>query len=124
MDSLSYIVWWFVFTTLLGLGNTVGYHRLLTHRSFKAALPLRWFLVLLGAMHSGSPVFWAGLHRFHHARSDTEEDPHTPMNGFWRGHTGWLINSHHPLPCAVFAFSGFGDVLGDVFTDLPVTLLS
>jgi fatty-acid desaturase len=99
---------WFVVTSIVGLGNTVGYHRLLTHRAFTAVRPVRWFLTLLGATHSGSPMFWVGLHRYHHARSDTEDDPHTPMNGFWRGHTGWLIGMAHPLPCALFALSGFG----------------
>ena len=44
---------------LMGLGNTVGYHRLLTHRSFKARAPLRWVLTLLGALHSGSPTMLA-----------------------------------------------------------------
>ena len=105
------IVSWLVFATLLGLGNTVGYHRLLTHRSFKATGWVRATFTLLGAAHSGSPVLWVGLHRYHHARSDTEDDPHSPKDGFWAGHTGWLINAKHPLPCILFALSGFGQQL-------------
>jgi len=112
------ILWWLFGTTLLGLGNTVGYHRLITHRAFKAKRPVRWLLTLLGALHSGSPMLWVGLHRYHHARSDTDEDPHTPKDGFWRGHTGWLIGAHHPIPCALFALSGFGQQVLIVIHDL------
>jgi len=108
MSPYEAIAAWFVFTALLGLGNTVGCHRLLTHRSFKTGRVVRWFWTALGALHSGSPMFWVGLHRFHHARSDTDEDPHSPANGFWLGHTGWLIGSAKPIPCMLFALSGFG----------------
>ena len=108
MEVLYVMAGWMLFTTLLGLGNTVGYHRMLTHRSFVAVPAVRNILILLGAMHSGSPLFWVGLHRFHHARSDTDDDPHTPKDGFWHGHTGWIINSHNPAACGAFALSGFG----------------
>lgn len=118
MTLLEAIGLWLLCTTLLGLGNTVGYHRLLTHRAFVASPPLRWAFTLLGAMHSGSPMFWVGLHRFHHARSDTDEDPHTPKDGFWQGHTGWIIGTGHPLPCILFALSGFGQQVMIVAHDL------
>ena len=108
MFDLTTIGLWLAFTTLLGLGNTVGYHRLLTHRSFQTGRFVRWFWTALGALHSGSPIFWVGLHRFHHARSDTEEDPHSPVEGFWQGHTGWMLGTAHPIPCMLFAASGFG----------------
>jgi fatty-acid desaturase len=118
MEWIPHILLWLACTTVLGLGNTVGYHRMLTHRAFFAVSPVRTVLILLGATHSGSPVFWAGLHRFHHARSDTDEDPHSPLNGFWRGHTGWLIGRHHPLPCILFALSGFGQQAMILWHDL------
>ncbi len=102
---------WLVAVNLMGLGNTVGYHRLLTHRAFKAKAPLRTVLTLLGAMHSGSPMMWVGLHRLHHTKSDAEEDPHTPSQGFWFAHSGWLIGSKHWLPSLLFAISGFGQQL-------------
>ena len=108
MSLLESSLIWLGCTTLLGLGNTVGYHRLLTHRAFKATPPVRWLFTILGALHSGSPMLWVGLHRFHHARSDTDEDPHSPKEGFWLGHTGWLIGTARPLPCILFALSGFG----------------
>ena len=99
---------WLLAANLLGLGNTVGYHRLLTHRAFKAAAPVRVAFTLLGAMHSGSPMMWVGLHRLHHTKSDAPEDPHTPTKGFWAGHSGWLIGTTRPLPAILFALSGFG----------------
>jgi fatty-acid desaturase len=98
----------FVATTLLGLGNTVGYHRLLTHRSFGVPGFVRDGLTLLGATHSGSPLLWVGLHRLHHAKSDGPLDPHTPTKGFWYGHCGWILGLSHPVPCWLFAMSGFG----------------
>ncbi|MFK7931012.1 MAG: fatty acid desaturase [Myxococcota bacterium] len=99
---------WLVASTLLGLGNTVGYHRLLTHRSFETHWLVRAVWTLLGAMHSGSPLVWVGLHRLHHARSDGEGDPHSPRDGLWHAHCGWLFGSKNPVLCALFAASGFG----------------
>jgi len=98
----------FVATTLFGLGNTVGYHRLLTHRSFVVPWWVRDFWTLLGATHSGSPLMWVGLHRLHHAKSDGPEDPHTPTNGFWHAHCGWILGLYHPVPSILFALTGFG----------------
>jgi fatty-acid desaturase len=95
---------------LFGLGNTVGYHRLLTHRAFRAPPAVRAVLAVLGAMHAGPPLLWVGLHRLHHLRSDTPEDPHSPRErGFWYGHTGWLLGGRGGRVAAVaLALSGFG----------------
>jgi stearoyl-CoA desaturase (delta-9 desaturase) len=99
---------------LLGFGNTVGYHRLLTHRAFRTAPGVRATFAFLGALHAGPPLLWVGLHRLHHLRSDGPEDPHSPrVRGFWYGHSGWLLG---PLGrgrggavfAALFAASGFG----------------
>lgn len=104
---------------VLGLGNTVGYHRLLTHRAFKATPATRAALTLLGALHGGSPVFWVGLHRLHHARSDAEGDPHSPRHGgLWWAHAGWLVGSRNPVVVLLFALSGFGQQLMVVGHDL------
>lgn len=102
------IVLFFVATTLFGLGNTVGYHRLLTHRGFVVPWWVRDFWTLLGATHSGSPLMWVGLHRLHHAKSDGEEDPHSPIRGFWYAHCGWILGIKNPLACGLFALSGLG----------------
>ncbi len=108
----------FVLGNLMGLGNTVGYHRLLTHRSFKTVAPVRWFFTLLGASFSGSPVLWVGIHRLHHAKSDGPGDPHSPIDGVWWSHTGWLINSKNPVLCFLYAASGFGQQVTIVWHDL------
>lgn len=100
-----------------GLGNTVAYHRLLTHRSFRTGPWVRGFFTLLGAVYSGSPLFWVGLHRLHHAASDTPEDSHSPRKGFWWAHAGWLIGQSSPGPAALFALSGFGQQAAIVVHD-------
>jgi stearoyl-CoA desaturase (Delta-9 desaturase) len=86
-----------------GLGITVGFHRLLTHRSFKTARWLRGLLAIFGTMAIEGPVIdWVTYHRQHHAYSDRPGDPHSPHVGHgegWRGalaglahaHLGWLF---------------------------------
>jgi stearoyl-CoA desaturase (delta-9 desaturase) len=87
-----------------GLGITVGFHRLLTHRSFKTSPWLRGVLAVLGTMAVEGPVIsWVADHRKHHAYSDRFGDPHSPHvdhGGGWRGalrglahaHVGWLFD--------------------------------
>ncbi len=75
--DLGILVGMFVAT---GLGVTVGYHRLFTHRSFETSKPVRYALALLGCMNAeGAPVVWAAQHRQHHAFSDQPGDPHSPF---------------------------------------------
>ena len=88
----------------IGLGVTVGFHRLLTHRSFKTSAPVRGLLGVMGTMAVEGPVIsWVADHRKHHAYSDRLGDPHSPHvdhGGGWRGslrglahaHVGWLFN--------------------------------
>ncbi len=95
-------------SVVFGLANTVGYHRLLTHRAFKTRAWLRGTMTFLSAQYSGSPMTWVGLHRVHHTVSDTAGDPHTPTKGFWHAHAGWLIGTRSPTLCFLFALSGFG----------------
>ncbi len=119
MISLGWVSAWIVVAGLLGLGNTVGYHRLLTHRAFTATPAVRAVLTLLGAVTGGSPVFWVGLHRLHHARSDGEGDPHSPRDGgFLWAHAGWLIGSRNAVVVLLFALSGFGQQAMIVAHDL------
>ncbi|GAA3790411.1 MULTISPECIES: acyl-CoA desaturase [Amycolatopsis] len=82
---------------LTGLGVTVGYHRLFTHRTFKAAKPVAVVLAVLGSMAGqGGLVSWVALHRRHHECSDREGDPHSPnlSGGGWRGRLRGLAHSH------------------------------
>ncbi len=105
-------------SVLLSLGNTLGYHRLLTHRAFKTHPLIRNTLTLFSAMHSGSPVLWVGLHRVHHAFSDEEGDPHSTNDGFWFAHSGWLFHTKNKWASIALALSGFGLQLRYLLNDV------
>jgi stearoyl-CoA desaturase (delta-9 desaturase) len=80
------------------LGITIGFHRLLTHRSFKTHPRLERTFAILGSLSvQGSVLDWVADHRKHHAHTDQEGDPHSPhvgegggLRGLWHAHTGWL----------------------------------
>jgi stearoyl-CoA desaturase (delta-9 desaturase) len=75
-----------------GLGVTLGWHRLVSHRSFQVPMWLEYFLVLCGTLScQAGPISWIGLHRYHHAHSDTPLDPHDSNKGFWWSHIGWFF---------------------------------
>jgi stearoyl-CoA desaturase (Delta-9 desaturase) len=76
--------------TTLGIG--VGFHRMLTHKGFDAPAPVRFVFLVLGSMAMEGPCLdWAATHTKHHAKSDREGDPHSPLEGFWHAHLGWLF---------------------------------
>jgi fatty-acid desaturase len=102
------IVAYYFAVRIIGLANTVGFHRLLTHKSFKTKPWLRNGMAFLAAQYSGSPMLWVGMHRVHHTISDTPNDPHTTKHGFWYAHAGWLMNTKSAPVAALFALSGFG----------------
>jgi stearoyl-CoA desaturase (delta-9 desaturase) len=73
-------------------GVCMGYHRLLTHGSFKTYRPVRWLLAFLGGLSGeGSALTWVANHRKHHAFSDQEGDPHSPRDGKWWSHMFWFM---------------------------------
>lgn len=79
------------------LGITLGYHRLITHRSFKTSKWLEYIFATIGCLAvEGGPIEWAGIHRLHHKYSDTSEDPHNSNQGFWWSHLGWLLQAPPP----------------------------
>jgi stearoyl-CoA desaturase (Delta-9 desaturase) len=90
---------------LTAIGITIGYHRLLTHRSFQTSKPLERAFAVLGSMAVQGPVIsWVADHRKHHAHTDEEGDPHSPhvghdggvrgvLAGLWHAHTGWLLST-------------------------------
>jgi stearoyl-CoA desaturase (delta-9 desaturase) len=84
--------------TLSGLGITVGYHRLFTHRSFKTSRPVRALLAVLGSTAVEGPVIeWVSTHRKHHRFSDVHGDPHSPHADHapgWRGELRGLAHAH------------------------------
>ncbi|MEM1369046.1 MAG: fatty acid desaturase [Cyanobacteria bacterium P01_H01_bin.15] len=78
------------------LGITLGFHRLVAHRSFKAPKWLEYFLVFCGTLScEGSAIDWIGLHRIHHQFSDELPDPHNSKEGFIWSHIGWMV---HDMP--------------------------
>ena len=94
-----------VMYTATGLGVTVGFHRLFTHRSFETVRPVGFVLAVLGSMSvQGSLLQWVATHRRHHQHSDQEEDPHSPhrygggfwgvLAGWWHAHIGWMFLSN------------------------------
>jgi stearoyl-CoA desaturase (Delta-9 desaturase) len=87
--DLSLFLAFYVLTTL-GIG--IGFHRMLTHKGFDAPAPVRFLFLALGSMAMEGPAFdWAATHTKHHAKSDREGDPHSPLDGFWHAHLGWLF---------------------------------
>jgi stearoyl-CoA desaturase (delta-9 desaturase) len=94
-----------VMYVLTAVGITVGFHRLLTHRSFQTSKPLEYTFAILGSMAVQGPVIaWVADHRKHHAHTDEEGDPHSPhvspdggvqsvFAGLWHAHTGWLMST-------------------------------
>jgi stearoyl-CoA desaturase (Delta-9 desaturase) len=78
--------------TVTGLAISLGYHRMLSHRAFQARAPTRAALLVLATMSmQGPPADWAATHIRHHAKADREGDPHSPLEGFWHAHFGWLL---------------------------------
>jgi len=84
-----------VLYTISGLGITVGYHRLLTHRSFKTPKWLERLWAFFGTLAiEGGPVTWVGQHRHHHAESDSDFEPHNVRQGFWWAHFFWIFKRY------------------------------
>ncbi len=77
---------------MLGIG--MAYHRLLTHRGYKTYKWVEYFLTFCGTLAlEGGPIFWVATHRIHHQKSDREGDPHTPREGTWWAHMGWILRA-------------------------------
>lgn len=88
-----------VMLALCGLSTTGGYHRLFSHKSYQAGLPLRLFYLLFGAAaFEGSVRWWACGHRTHHLYTDTQQDPYGINKGFWHAHIGWLFTKDQEPP--------------------------
>lgn len=85
-------VWFFLLYALASsFSITLGYHRLFSHASFKAALPVRLFVLFFGgAAFEQSAMRWSALHRMHHRHTDTDGDPYNIKRGFFYAHVGWI----------------------------------
>jgi stearoyl-CoA desaturase (delta-9 desaturase) len=76
----------------ISLGVTAGFHRMLTHKSFAAHPVVKLALLVLGSMAiEGNCIGWAADHLLHHQLSDKKGDPHSPTEGLWHAHLGWLF---------------------------------
>jgi len=86
--GVAVFLWWISG----GLGICLGYHRLLTHRSFETPKMVEYALTIFGNLTwQGAPIRWVGTHRMHHRDSDTETDPHSPRHGFSWAHAFWCL---------------------------------
>jgi fatty-acid desaturase len=82
----------FLYWVATGLGISMGYHRLHTHRGYKCPVWLEYFFALCGSLSlEGGPLFWVAVHRIHHQKSDQLGDPHSPRDGFFWSHMGWIV---------------------------------
>jgi len=108
---------WIMFGAMVlatGLGTTLGFHRLLAHRSFATFRPVEWMFTILGCMAGQhSPLYWVANHRRHHRHSDRDGDPHSPyvwagrrlrlLPGLWHAYFGWLHANGFGYPASAVA---------------------
>ncbi len=86
--AVAVVLYWIA----VGFGISLGYHRLHTHRGFKTSLLVEYFFALCGTLTlEGGPIFWVATHRIHHQKSDRDGDPHSPRDGAWWAHVGWIL---------------------------------
>jgi len=83
----------FLYWLAIGCGIGMGYHRLLTHRSYDVPKVIEYALAICGTLTlEGGPISWVATHRLHHQKSDQEGDPHSPREGAWWSHAGWIVS--------------------------------
>ena len=89
------LLWWISGSWGIGM----AYHRLLTHRGYKTPKWVEYVLTWCATLAlEGGPIFWVATHRIHHQFSDVEGDPHSPNDGKWWSHMGWILTGrsmHH-----------------------------
>src|SRR5437762_14292028 len=110
LTAVPLYLWWFGFDwfyfaafavslAATGFSVTLGYHRLFSHMTFRAKLPVRLFTLICGAgAFENSVLMWASEHRRHHKHVDHEEDPYDITKGFFHAHIGWLLFKLLPQP--------------------------
>lgn len=86
--AVTVVLWWV--SGSLGIG--MGFHRLLTHRGYKTPKAVEYFLTVCGLLAlEGGAINWVVTHRIHHSMTDAAGDPHTPRDGKWWSHMGWIL---------------------------------
>lgn len=99
-----------------GLGITLCFHRLLTHRSFKTPKLVEYILSIIGSLAcQGSPISWVAAHRLHHTKSDQTGDPHSPLQGLFWAHMGWCLVLNDDICTAEAKKRLSPDLWGDPF---------
>ncbi len=82
----------FLYWMCTGLGISLGYHRLHTHRSYRVPRWMEYFFAICGTLTlEGGPIYWVAVHRVHHQNSDQPGDPHSPRDGGWWSHILWML---------------------------------
>jgi fatty-acid desaturase len=105
-----------VLYVLTGLGITLGYHRLLTHRSFQTPRFVERPIAVLGVLaNEGGPLKWVAAHRKHHACADRDGDPHSPRKGFWWAPMLWWMHRDPVLDDPVLGRQNVKDLARDPF---------
>jgi stearoyl-CoA desaturase (delta-9 desaturase) len=97
-----------LYVLAINVGIGMCYHRLLTHRGYQVPKWLEYVMAVCASLAlEGGPMFWVSTHRVHHQHSDKEGDPHTPREGGWWAHTGWLLfgNSLHAQSEFLYRYS-------------------
>ncbi|XP_014480177.1 PREDICTED: acyl-CoA Delta(11) desaturase-like, partial [Dinoponera quadriceps] len=90
--NIKTILWCLFICLVQAIGVTAGAHRLWTHRTYKAKLPLKIILLICYAVGNQIPLHsWVRDHRIHHKCMDTDADPHNSNRGFFFSHVGWLL---------------------------------
>jgi stearoyl-CoA desaturase (delta-9 desaturase) len=81
-----------IYVLAINVGIGMCYHRLLTHRGYQVPKWLEYVMTFFATLSlEGGPIFWVSTHRVHHQLSDKEGDPHTPREGGWWAHAGWVL---------------------------------
>jgi fatty-acid desaturase len=89
-QRLAVMVVLYVLAINVGIG--MCYHRLLTHRGYQVPRWIEYIMTFCATLSlEGGPIFWVATHRVHHQLSDQDGDPHTPREGAWWAHTGWIL---------------------------------
>jgi len=81
-----------LYVLAINVGIGMCYHRLLTHRGYQTPKWIEYLMSICATLSlEGGPIFWVSTHRVHHQLSDHEGDPHTPKEGGWWAHAGWIL---------------------------------
>ena len=89
-EPILLLIFWF----LSGMGITMGYHRLFSHRAYKTNTFVEWVLMILGSTAFENTILkWSSDHRIHHTKAETEDDPYSITKGFWHAHIGWILKN-------------------------------